>query len=165
MAVKNHGSHELLTAKKRLPGFGGEWVEKYAYELGEFIRGVSYNPQNDLYFEENYDSLILLRANNIVNYNLSLSDVYFVNKLIVNKNQILKVGDIILCMANGSKNLVGKSAYYDGVELGRITFGAFMGVFRTFKNLASRRFLKYIFQSNQFIRYIRLILAGSAINN
>jgi type I restriction enzyme S subunit len=67
-------------------------------------------------------------------------------------------------MANGSKDLVGKSAYVDRISSGKYTFGSFMGAFRP--NYAETGlYLKYILQSEGFRNHINLILAGSSINN
>lgn len=40
-AIKQGAMQELLTGKKRLPGFSGEWVEKPLGELFVFSGGVS----------------------------------------------------------------------------------------------------------------------------
>lgn len=42
--IKQGAMQELLTGKKRLPGFAGEWIEKRLGEIGEIIK-ESINPQ------------------------------------------------------------------------------------------------------------------------
>ena len=56
---------QLLTGKKRLPGFSGEWKKVRLSELGNCIRGVSYDPQKDLFEGKESKKIQLLRANNI----------------------------------------------------------------------------------------------------
>lgn len=162
--IKTAAMQELLTGKRRLPGFSEEWKNVFAYEYGEFVRGVSYDHTGDLSYKKKENTLILLRANNIHNDFINFLDIYWINKNIVDESQILKAGDILFCMSNGSKRLVGKSAAYEGIISHPVTFGAFMGVLRPNGNL-NKSFLKYIFQSYMFISYINIILSGSAINN
>lgn len=162
--IKTAVMQELLTGKKRLPGFSGSWKKAFAYEYGEFVRGVSYNPDRDLSYKNKENTFILLRANNINNNIINFSEIYYINKDIVDENQILLDGDILFCMSNGSKRLVGKSASYGRSFSNAVTFGAFMGVLRPNGN-SNKSFLKYIFQTSMFISYINIILSGSAINN
>lgn len=163
--IKQGVMQELLTGKKRLPGFEGEWENAIADNHGIFIRGISYDPDKDLFPKYNKYGAILLRANNIKNNTINFLDIYYINKGIIGEKQILVNGDILFCMANGSKKLVGKSAGYNEKCIIPTTFGAFMGVFRPFKNISDKNFIKYVFQSDLFINYINIILAGSAINN
>lgn len=45
-AIKQGAMQELLTGKKRLPGFSGEWVEKPCTELGSFFKGKGISMQD-----------------------------------------------------------------------------------------------------------------------
>ncbi|MEZ7491319.1 restriction endonuclease subunit S [Pseudoalteromonas distincta] len=131
-------------------------------ELARGYRGVSYTP--DQLLEHMTDtSFTLLRSNNIDGGFLNFTKIQIVPDNVVNEEQILKSGDIAVCMSNGSKALVGKSAAYKNV-IGRHTVGAFCSVFRPY-NTPDSAFLSHVFQSNSFRKYIDFILAGSAINN
>ncbi|WP_367161055.1 restriction endonuclease subunit S (plasmid) [Kozakia baliensis] len=150
---------QLLTGKKRLPGFSGEWSTVAFREIGKCIRGVTYKPDN----LDAPQSYVLLRANNIQNGKISYSDTIKVDSKIVKKEKILSNGDIFICMANGSKNLVGKSAYYSG-EKPIETVGSFCSIFRTNKS-SSPRFIFSLFESTFYRDKIEIILSGTSINN
>jgi type I restriction enzyme S subunit len=107
----------------------------------------------------------LLRSNNVQQSLLGFDDVQFVSEARVSDEQILRPGDIVVCMANGSKALVGKSGVFRRVETQRYTFGAFMGCFRTDRSKAAPLFVRYLFLTKAYQDYINNLLAGSAINN
>ena len=163
-SIKQGAMQELLTGKKRLPGFSGEWNEGCIGDYCRCIRGVSYNGGTDLFLDENSCSFRLLRANNIQNGNFVPNDVQFVKKSCVSEEQVLQTNDILVCMANGSKPLVGKNCFLN-VRNGVYTFGAFMGCVRA---RTSSTCMKYIFQimnSTIYWENISLLLSGSSINN
>ena len=121
-------------------------------DVGSYIRGLTYS-SNDVV--ENNGTLVM-RSNNIVNgcpldYK---GDVVSVNKQISQEQQ-LQDGDIVICMANGSSALVGKSSFYDGKCTSPITVGAFCGIYRSKMPIT-----KWIFQTNRYRRYIWNSLQG-----
>lgn len=132
-----------------------DWEEKKLKEFGQFYRGHSYNSSN---VKDN--GLLVLRSSNIQNGSLVLNkDLQFVNKD-CNDNIILKKNDIVICMANGSKNLVGKTGVYNDCYNGKVTVGAFCSIFR-----AKNEFVNYILQTVQYKKYLHIMLAGTNINN
>ena len=132
-----------------------DWEEKKLGEFSKLLRGHSYNSTN-----VKDSGLLVLRSSNIKNGRLVLDkDLQFVNKKC--KEEILLMNkDIVICMANGSKNLVGKSAVYFGDYQEKITIGAFCSIMRSELELS-----RYILQSVQFKRYLHTLLAGTNINN
>lgn len=156
--IKQGAMQHLLTPKD-------DWEVKKLGELGKCHRGVSYSPEKDLHpFDKNF-TVRLLRSNNIQNRNLDFTDLQFVNSEIVKENQILQENDIVICMANGSKQLVGKSAIFKTKDSLKYTFGAFMSCFRVDQTLASSLYIAANFQSYQYRNYIDVLLSGSSINN
>ena len=132
-----------------------EWEEKKLGELGVFFRGHSYN-SNDVIDE----GLLVLRSNNINNNKINYDDLQFVKKK-CNDNIKLKDKDIIICMANGSKKLVGKAGeFIENYRYEQITVGAFCSIYRTNNNIA-----KYLFQLKEYQKYLCILLAGTNINN
>ena len=121
-------------------------------DVGSFIRGLTYS-SNDVVEKE---GVLVIRSNNIVNgSSLDYSnDTVQVNKQI-SSEQHLRCGDIVICMANGSSSLVGKSSYYDGRCLSSITIGAFCGIYRSNEPL-----VKWLFQTSTYRRYIWNSLQG-----
>ncbi|WP_181980186.1 restriction endonuclease subunit S [Phocaeicola plebeius] len=121
-------------------------------DVGSYIRGLTYN-SNDVVEQGN---VLVMRSNNIINgssldYN---NNIVSVNKQISAEQQ-LQNGDIIICMANGSSSLVGKSSFYDGKCLYPITVGAFCGIYRSKEPI-----VKWLFQTNRYHKYIWNSLQG-----
>lgn len=162
----NQGAmQELLTGKKRLPGFSGEWEEVTLGELGSCHRGVSYNPGVDLSPFDTAATVRLLRSNNVQAAQIVFDDMQFVDSGRVSPVQHLQRHDILICMANGSRDLVGKAARFMGDEGFSYTFGAFMGCFRPNGQAADSGFVFYLFQTEKYRSHIAILLAGSSINN
>ena len=94
-------------------------------ELGDIVGGLTYSP-NDVV---NEGGKIVLRSPNISEDGLlELKDIVRVEKNI--GKSCLKHNDILICVRNGSKRLIGKSLLIDKRVEGE-SFGAFMSVFRT----------------------------------
>ena len=90
-------------------------------DLGTLIRGVSYKPEQ---VREKYDSdaFILLRSNNIdSNFRVNYNEVYYIDSVILKEDQNLCLNDIVICMSNGSKDLVGKAAEITSLNKERIS--------------------------------------------
>ncbi len=158
---------QLLTGKKRLLDengvrFSGEWKKCTLSSFGKSIRGVSYKPEN-ISEKESKDTIRLLRSSNIQNGNLNDKDLVILPKELVKPNQTLEKGDLAICMANGSKALVGKSAPFEGSDI-TYTVGAFCAIFRPLSE-NNAKFVKFLFESSQYQSQLLMILAGSSINN
>ncbi|MBU4444337.1 restriction endonuclease subunit S [bacterium] len=130
-----------------------DWDVKRLGDIGDTIIGLTYSP-NDVV---DYGKLVH-RSSNIQNNQLSYDDNVYVDK-IINENLILKDKDILICVRNGSRDLIGKSALIKGNAVGE-TFGAFMSVFRTDK---CQTFIFYLILSNLIQRQINQSL-GATIN-
>ena len=164
-AIKQAVMQQLLTGKTRLTGFSGAWETKRLGDLGNCLRGVSYDPTTDLSSYDKDSTVRLLRANNIQEAVVILTDVQHVEARKVSEFQIMQPDDILICMANGSKELVGKAGLFRVRDGHTYTFGAFMGCFRVEPIIAEPSFVFYLFQTHGFRNFINLILAGSSINN
>ena len=163
--AKQGAMQELLTGKKRLPGFSGEWTVKQLGDVGKCLRGVSYKGDSDLSTHDTPHTKRLLRSNNVQNAIVVTDEVQFVNAARVSSHQILQQDDILICMANGSKALVGKAGIFMVIDGHEYTFGAFMGCFRTNSSEANPAFVFYLFLTSRYRDYINNLLAGSSINN
>jgi type I restriction enzyme S subunit len=129
-------------------------------DLGTVIRGVSYKPEQVC---EKYDSdtFVLLRSNNIdSNFRVNYNEVYYIDSTILKEDQNLCLNDIVICMSNGSKDLVGKAAEITSLNKERISVGSFCAIYRPNNAIA-----KYLFQSTEYRKQIALLLSGSNINN
>lgn len=146
-------------AQPRLP-HGWEWVT--APEITEFIRGVSYK-KGDATEMPKEDHLPILRATNIQDDRLITdADLVFVPRRYVKPEQLLKAGDVVLCMSSGSKHLVGKAAPLAHDWNG--SFGTFCGGLR-FSARVNPGYGAYFFQSPSYREFIRAQSSGININN
>ena len=164
-AIKQATMQQLLTGKTRLPGFSGAWETKQLGEIGHCLRGVSYDPTTDLANYDKDSTIRLLRANNIQDAVVTLNDLQYVEARKVSEYQIMQSDDILICMANGSKELVGKTGLFHIRDGHTYTFGAFMGCFRVESTIAEPSFVFYLFQTHEYRNFINITLAGSSINN
>jgi type I restriction enzyme, S subunit len=156
--IKQGAMQELLRSKEG-------WVGKSLGEIGRCLRGVSYNPNTDIYSYDTDFTVRLLRSNNIQKSNLVFTDLQFVDSVRMSESQQLRSKDIVICMANGSKNLVGKAGKFSRTDEFTYTFGSFMGCFRGDEIVVDQDFVFYLFQTNKYKIHIANLLAGSSINN
>lgn len=93
-------------------------------QVCESYIGLTYKP-------ECIDSngVLVLRSSNIKNGKLDFSDQVRVNCKI-RENLFVKKGDVLVCVRNGSKKLLGKSAYIENLTE-PMTFGTFMAICRS----------------------------------
>ena len=122
-------------------------------EIGKIVNGLTYSPEN-----VSNNGLLVLRSSNISDNSIVLNndDVYV--KGISKFNKTLE-NDILICVRNGSKNLIGKSALITE-KYKDLAFGAFMAIFRSNYNL----FLIHIFKTNTFFKQVKNDL-GATINS
>jgi type I restriction enzyme S subunit len=163
--LKQAAMQQLLTGQTRLPGWDGGWEVKRLGDFGKCLRGVSYKGDSDLSTHDTPHTKRLLRSNNVQNAVVVTDEVQFVNAARVSSHQILQQDDILICMANGSKALVGKAGIFMVSDGHEYTFGAFMGCFRTNSAEANPAFVFYLFLTARYRDYINNLLAGSSINN
>lgn len=128
------------------------WPRVRLGDIGESLIGLTYSPSN-----VKRTGTLVLRSSNIQNGNLELHDNVFVDSDIPEKIRI-RENDILICVRNGSRRLIGKSVLLDERVMGE-TFGAFMAVYRS----AANPFLRYFFQSDDFKSQIDQHL-GATIN-
>jgi type I restriction enzyme S subunit len=163
--LKQAAMQQLLTGQKRLLGFHGEWEVKRLGDVGNCLRGVTYKGDSDLSSYDTAHTKRLLRSNNVQNATVVTTDIQFVNVAQVSENQVLRQDDILICMANGSKALVGKAGLFKVCDGYEYTFGAFMGCFRSNTSESNPMFVFFLFQTGRYRNYINNLLAGSSINN
>jgi type I restriction enzyme S subunit len=150
--LKQAAMQHLLTGQTRLPGFHGEWEETTLGHIGECIIGLTYKPENVV-----RHGLLVLRSSNVQNGQLAFDDNVYVS-LEVPEHLIARPGDILICVRNGSRALIGKCAVINEAAAG-VTFGAFMSVYRT----KHWRFIFHAFQAHDIQRQIHENI-GATIN-
>jgi type I restriction enzyme S subunit len=146
-----------LVPKLRFPEFRDAegWKSKTLGQMGTFIRGLTYTP-GDVADK----GLLVLRSGNIQDGSLVFDkDLVFVEKT-CNPDLLLRGDDVVICMSNGSKALVGKSGEYLQDYGGEVTIGAFCSLYRP-----QNPFSKIAFRSEQYLDFIADSIMGGNINN
>src|ERR1700685_420569 len=153
----------LLVGKARLRGFGApapngsfpkDWKFITLAKVGRWITGLTYSP-GDVVDDE---GLLVLRSSNIGGSEIKLEDKVFV-RTPVPEESLTRVGDILIAVRNGSRNLIGKNAVIDGSCAG-MAHGAFMTLYRSEENY----YLSHVFQSDMFVQQVNRNL-GATINS
>ncbi len=125
------------------------------------IRGVSYSPK-DVSEEASDEHLVVLRANNITENGMDLSNVVYVKKKCISETQILRSGDILIVASSGSKHIVGRAVLVK--KNLDAAFGAFCKVIRPKANI-DHNYLGFYFRSPDYRNKISHASAGANINN
>ena len=109
------------------------WIWERLGSIGETNIGLTYKPSD----KTDETGKLVLRSSNIKDGRIVYDDNVFVNCNIPERSLIHK-GDLLICVRNGSRNLVGKSAI---VDIDNVAFGAFMAKFSSKINLYIKIFL------------------------
>jgi len=139
----------------RFPEFRGKqrWEETQLDQLGGLVSGLTYRPD-----DVRQSGLLVLRSSNIQNGEIALDDNVHVDPGIKGAN-LSKPNDILICVRNGSKALIGKTALIpEGMPM--CTHGAFMTVFRAH----TPRFIFQLFQTARYRQQVAQDL-GATINS
>ena len=118
----------------------------YLSEVADFLQGLTYSPS-----DVSVSGYLVLRSSNIQNGVLSFDDCVYVDKKVDESLQV-KCDDVIMCVRNGSKKLVGKTALIPN-NMAMTTWGAFMMIIRSklndtyiFHYLNSQMFFSQVFK-------------------
>ena len=152
--IKQGAMQQLLSGKKRLKGFTEPWVEKKLGDVVTNSTGLTYSPNN----VKKYGTLVL-RSSNIKNGKLIFEDNVFVEMSIPERAKV-HTNDLLVCVRNGSKALIGKSAVITEDAEG-MAFGAFRTILRA--NGIEQIFLNYYWQTDFVQKQVRDNM-GATIN-
>ena len=139
------------TPSLRFPEFNENWELKTLGEVGKIVTGLTYNPK-----DISTDGVLVLRSSNVKDRLIKLEDNVFVKT--TNFNKVLN-NDILICVRNGSKNLIGKNALINKNQEG-LAFGAFMVIYRSKLN----SFIFQLFDTQKYFKIINENL-GATINS
>ena len=137
----------------RFGGFKGDWVSKNLEEEVKFFSGLTYSP----FDISNKSGTLVLRSSNVQDGEISTLDNVYVRSDVV-YCQNVEIGDIIVVVRNGSRNLIGKHATVK-FDMNKTVIGAFMTGIRA-KN---HTFINALFDSNNFAAQVNKNL-GATIN-
>ena len=145
------------TLNRNIPA---EWEVKSVNQMAKSYRGVAYD-KSDVQ-KENNGGILVLRGNNIQDNNLVYDgNVVYIPENLVEDNQHIKKGDIIMTMSSGSKEHIGKCTMfqYDSKH----TYGAFLTKFTP--NRECRYYFYMNLISDYFKAKIKSVCNGTGINN
>lgn len=137
------------------------WELTKIKDVCEFVRGLTYSKSDEVDFSKN----AVLRATNIdlTSNKLNLSDIRYINDSVdVKVDKKVKVNDVLICTASGSKSHLGKVAFIE--EQLDMAFGGFMGVLRAKPNIKPK-FLFAFLKSDVFLKHVFNTGDGANINN
>jgi type I restriction enzyme S subunit len=137
----------------RFPEYKGNWKRIELGNIGSFLNGLTYSPDNI-----RGEGLLVLRSSNVQGGSLAFKDNVYVN-VEVKEELLSKLGDILICVRNGSKKLIGKNALITE-ECPKATHGAFMSVFRS----EDSNFAFQLLQTEKYRRQVFVDL-GATINS
>jgi len=116
---------------------------KVIADVAKNYTGLTYKPEN-----VSDEGSLVLRSSNIDEDKLSFKDNVYVQMEIPSR-AIVQEKDILICVRNGSKRLVGKCAMITKEAQG-MAFGAFMTILRAYD--INNKFLFYVWQSDNVKR-------------
>lgn len=129
-----------------------DWEVKPLKDVGHPLIGLTYSPR-----DVREAGTLVLRSSNVQNGHLAFGDNVFVDPTVATKALVQK-NDILICVRNGSRELIGKCAKVDHRAHG-MAFGAFMSIFRS----SDHGFVFHQFRSDSMRRQINEHL-GATIN-
>lgn len=148
---------QLFSGRLRFKDENGKsyakWEEKRLGEIGEIVSGLTYNPD-----DVGKDGVLVLRSSNVQDRRIVFDDNVYVNVGSGDFNPVMEY-DILICVRNGSRDLIGKNAII-GKESKGLAFGAFMTVFRSKYN----QYLFHFFDTDSYKKAVHRNL-GATINS
>ena len=103
----------------RFPNSTDAWEQRKLGEVVEFFSGLTYSPTDVL-----NNGTLVLRSSNIQDSQIVTDDNVYVRPECV-YSQNVEIGDIVVVVRNGSKNLIGKHALVSK-QMNNTVIGAFM---------------------------------------
>jgi len=156
-AVKQGAMQELLTGKKRLPGFTGEWDDYTIGKMGEFYSGLSGKSKKDFDCGEAYYITFL---NVLSNVKIDTSLLASVDVRENESQNAVRKGDLFFNTSSETPEEVGMCAVLDE-ELENTYLNSFCFGFRLFDDTHDPLFLSYYLNS-AIGRKIMSVLAQGA---
>ena len=153
-AIKQSTMQELLTGKRRLPEFSGEWRTTILGDLCNVLNGYAF--QSATYVSNGKYRIITI--SNVQQGYLELSDCVTIKQLPNNIQpyQMLKIGDILISLTGN----VGRTCKITAHDL---LLNQRVGLISNYK--CDRDFLYYTLQSTNFVNTMILSAKGGAQPN
>ena len=145
------------TLKREIPV---GWKEGDLDGLCSTVRGVTYS-KGDIRTANDNNTVPILRATNVNNGIVDLSDLVYVTEDMPSEDQFLEKFDILIVMSSGSKAHVGKNALYCYDR--KVAYGAFCS--KVAPKPSNKFYVAIHMQSDGFKKHIANVCLGTSINN
>ena len=158
-AIKQGAMQELLTGKKRLPGFGGKWIGKRLGDCALIKARIGWQGlTTDEYLENG--PYYLITGSDFRDGKVNWSQCYYVdkNRYEQDKNIQIQKNDVLV----SKDGTIGKVAFLDEIPAeGTLNSGVF--VIRTRDKEIEQLYMAWVFLSKWFDDFINRLVAGSTI--
>jgi len=137
------------------------WKYMKLGEIATIRRGLTYKKEDEV----EKSNKIVLRSNNVdlETHQLIFDEIkYLKDDFDIPEEKILKKGDLLMCMSNGSKIHLGKVALIE--QNTHFAFGGFMSAIEHNKSVLDK-FFYYALISPNFKQHIKELQDGANINN
>ena len=158
-AIKHGAMQELLTGKKRLPGFGGKWMEKRLGDCALIKARIGWQGlTTDEYLENG--QYYLITGSDFRDGKVNWSQCYYVDKSRYeqDKNIQIQKNDVLV----SKDGTIGKVAFLDEIP-GEGTLNSGIFVIRTRDKEIEQLYMAWVFLSKWFDDFINRLVAGSTI--
>lgn len=160
-AVKQGAMQELLTGKKRLAGFAGEWKDFTIGKMGEFYSGLSGKSKKDFDCGNAYYITFL---NVLSNVKIDTSILASVDVRENESQNIVRKGDLFFNTSSETPEEVGMCAVLDE-ELENTYLNSFCFGFRLFDDAHNPLFLSYYLNSSVGRKIMSILAQGATRYN
>ena len=141
--IKQGAMQQLLTGKKRLPGFEGEWNEKYLGEIGITYNGIVGKTKDDFgKGDAKYITFLNILNNPIIN-------ITILEKVNISPNEgqfEVQLGDLFFNTSSETPEEVGICSYLNN-SVTNVYLNSFCFGYRLMDKSVSGLFLSYYFRS------------------
>ena len=132
-------------------------------DISTLYRGVSYEKKEARAVKGENDILILRGGNIGEGYIDTDADNVYVNRSLVDKDQMIQKHDVVIVGSTGSKKVIGRAGISDR-NYQDVAFGAFLILVRP-QEMVNPQYFDYYFLSDSYRNRIRELAKGININN
>lgn len=159
--IKQGAMQELLTGKRRLPGFTGQWSETTLFDLAE--RRKDLFDDGDWIESEHIRSkgIRLIQTGNIgVGRFIEKEDKKYIDdrSFSLLRCKELRVGDLLICRL---ADPAGRACVLPNMEDDRVVTSVDVTIFRPPSDTASREFLEQVFSQPQWFKAVSELSGGT----
>lgn len=160
-AIKRGAMQELLTGKRRLPGFDGDWVSINLAQKSILKARIGWQGLTTAeYRDEGYAYLIT--GTDFKNGRINWNGCHYVEKFRYEQDTNIQVknGDVLIT----KDGTIGKVALVEGLEK-KATLNSGVFVIRPINGAYNNLFVYFVLSSEIFTNFLTRLSAGSTINH